>query len=237
MSPRASAAIGDYLDRGGAALLLLERHIFNPQSPTLVPVTTGLEGLLAERGVVASGDVVFDLASTERVSMRQGIFNVLREYPLWPVTFRGEDHATNRDLANASFGWAAPFKWDENDPAVTPLWTTTRSGGTRPPGMMVDPSFPIGATQDEVGEQTVAVAIAPVAGEGEDADGVEAGEADVDPDAGTAVDAAPRAGRIIAVGDADFLADFLLLPIDETVEFESAVEEDSWGRIKASVSR
>lgn len=205
LSPAASAAIGDYLDRGGAALLLLERHIFNPQSPTLVPVTTGLEGLLAERGVVASGDVVFDLASAERVSMRQGIFNVLREYPLWPVAFRGADHATSRNLANASFGWAAPFKWDENDPAVTPLWTTTQSGGTRPPGMMVDPSFPIGATQDEVGEQTVAVAIAPVAHEDEAADGIDAGEADADPDAGATGDAAPRGGRIIAVGDADFL--------------------------------
>ncbi len=176
VSPDAAAAIDSYLDRGGAALLLMERHLFNPQSPTLIPVASGLESLLAERGVTAPGEVVFDVASAERVQTRQGIFTVLRDYPLWPVAFRGDNHATNRDLGNVTFGWAAPFTWDEDGPAVTALWTTTESGGTRPAGMMVDPSFPVGATQDEVGMQTLAVAV-------EDSVG----------------------GRFIAVGDADFL--------------------------------
>ena len=203
LSPEASGAIGDYLDRGGAALLLMERHVFNPQSPTTIPVTTGLEGLLGERGVVASGDVVFDMASAERVQMRQGMFTVLRDYPLWPVAFRGGNHATNRDLANVTFGWAAPFEWDEDDPAVTALWTTTQSGGTRPPGTMVDPSFPIGATEDEVGVQTLAVAIDDSAGGGATDGG---GEADGGAaDGGAAQVAGAAGGRIIAVGDADFL--------------------------------
>ena len=196
VSPEAADAIGGYLDRGGAALLLMERHMFNPQSPTAIPVTTGLEGLLAERGVTVSGEIVFDLASAERVSMRQGIFTVLREYPLWPVAFRGDDHPTNRDLGNATFGWAAPFTWEENDPTVTPLWVTTESGGTRPAGMMLDPSFPIGATEDEVGVQTLAVAVDPAADE--------AGDADAEDEAG---ERSARGGRIIAVGDADFLED------------------------------
>ena len=180
LSAEAVDAIRDYLNRGGAALLLMERHLFNPQSPTIMPVVSGLEDLLGEYGVTASGDIVFDMASAERVQMRQGIFNVVRAYPLWPVAFRGDDHPTNRDLGNATFGWAAPFTWEEGDSAVTALWTTTESGGTRPPGMMADPSFPIGATQDEVGIQTLAVAIDPSAG----------GE-----------------GRIVAVGDSDFLED------------------------------
>lgn len=211
LSPEASAAIGSYLDQGGAAFLLMERHVFNPQSPTLVPITTGIEGLLAERGVVASGDVVFDIASAERVSMRQGVFNVLRDYPLWPVAFRGESHATNRDLGNATFGWAAPFTWDEDDPAVTSLWATTQSGGTRPPGMMVDPSFPIGATQDEVGVQTLAVAIDPSARD-EDSPGASA-------DGGAEEGAATAGGRIIAVGDADFLEDQFVQANTQNVVF------------------
>ena len=180
LSADAVDAIRAFLDQGGAALLLMERHLFNGQSPTIIPVTTGLEDLLADYGVTAPGDIVFDMASAERVQMRQGIFTVVREYPLWPVAFRGADHPTNRDLGNATFRWAAPFTWEEGDSAVTALWTTTESGGTRPPGMMADPSFPIGATQDEVAMQTLAVAIDPSAG----------GE-----------------GRIIAVGDADFLED------------------------------
>ena len=224
LSADAVDAIRAYLDQGGAALLLMERHVFNAQSPTLMPLFSGLEALLAEYGVTASGEIVFDLASAERVEMRQGYFTVVRDYPLWPVAFRGEEHATNRDLGNATFGWAAPFTWEEGDPTVTALWTTTESGGTRPPGMMADPSFPIGATQDEVGIQTLAVAIDPSRAEGGDggggggeegADGAEeepaAGADDPDPDAAEP-DAAepdddrrPTRGRIIAVGDADFL--------------------------------
>ena len=220
LSADAVDAIRAYLDQGGAALLLMERHVFNAQSPTLMPLVTGLEALLAEYGVTASGEVVFDLASSERVQMRQGYFTVVRDYPLWPVAFRGEEHATNRDLGNATFGWAAPFTWEEGDPTVTALWTTTESGGTRPPGMMADPSFPISATQDEVGIQTLAVAIDPSLAEGLDGGdgGGEDGAAGADDEAATGAAAGaedadgasqaaerPARGRIIAVGDADFL--------------------------------
>ena len=209
LSADAVDAIRAYLDQGGAALLLMERHVFNAQSPTLMPLVTGLEALLAEYGVTASGDIVFDLASAERVEMRQGYFTVVRDYPLWPVAFRGEEHATNRDLGNATFGWAAPFTWEEGDPTVTALWTTTESGGTRPPGMMADPSFPIGATQDEVGIQTLAVAIDPSRAEGSDGGGggdeEGADGAEEEPAAGADGDRRPTRGRIIAVGDANFL--------------------------------
>ena len=209
LSADAVDAIRAYLDQGGAALLLMERHVFNAQSPTLMPLVTGLEALLAEYGVTASGEIVFDLASAERVEMRQGYFTVVRDYPLWPVAFRGEEHATNRDLGNATFGWAAPFTWEEGDPTVTALWTTTESGGTRPLGMMADPSFPIGATQAEVGIQTLAVAIDPSRAEGGDGGGGGGEEgadgAEEEPAAGADDERRPTRGRIIAVGDANFL--------------------------------
>ena len=209
LSPAAVDAVRAYLDGGGAALLLMERHLFNPQSPTITPVTTGLEGLLSEYGVTAPGDIVFDVASAERVQMRQGMFTVVRPYPLWPVAFRAEDHPTVRDLANANFMWAAPFSWDEGDPAVTALWATTESGGTRPAGMMADPGFPLGATADEVSVQTLAVAIDPAAAgpaEGDEGDADEAEAADA-ADEGAAAAPRPPGGRIVAVGDASFLED------------------------------
>ena len=223
VSPDVAAAIDGYLEGGGAALLLMERHAMNPQAPTSIPVNTGLEDLLAARGVEASGDLVVDLASAERVSMRQGIFNVIRPYPLWPVAFRGDDHATNRDLENVSFGWAAPFTWEEGDPAVTALWSTTEGGARRPPGGMIAPGMELGVTEDELGVHTFAVAVDPTAadagGEDESADSdaqrdaaegaaeADLPEQDADEDAGS-VPAGPRpGGRIIAVGDGDFLED------------------------------
>lgn len=203
VSAAAARAIDSYLSGGGAALLLMERHAINPQSPMSMPVATGLEDLLATRGVEASDEMVFDLASSERVQVPQGFFNVIRPYPLWPVAFAGGDHSTIRDLSNATFGWAAPFTWEEDNAAVTPLWTTTEGGGTQPAGAMIDPSQQFAASEDELGVHALAVAIDPSgAGEGDRGDegeqGANDGEGDADPVPG---------GRIIAVGDGDFLED------------------------------
>ncbi|MDE2804416.1 MAG: Gldg family protein [Gemmatimonadota bacterium] len=235
VSPAVAGAIDGYLRAGGAALLLMERHGMNPQAPTSMPIVTGLEELLAARGVEASGDLVVDLASAERVSMRQGIFNVIRPYPLWPVAFRGDDHATSRDLENVSFGWAAPFTWEEGDPAVTALWNTTEGGARRPPGGLIAPGMDLGVTEEDLGIHTFAVAVDPSAVDAEDTQDARAGDEvgggiEDDSEAAGAVDtgeqaeggvdeadrdeadanqfAGPRpGGRIIAVGDGDFLED------------------------------
>ena len=235
-------AVERYLAGGGAALLLLERHAINPQSPMSMPVTSGLEDLLAARGVEASDEMVFDVASSERVSVPQGFFNVIRPYPLWPIAFGGQDHPTIRDLSNATFGWAAPFTWEEDNAAVTPLWSTSEGGGTQAPGGMIDPRNEFASSMDELGIHTLAVAIDPAmageAGAGESGAGgtgaagqggageneEEAGEpdggeqggaggdqADVGDqavEAGASLPSGPfPGGRIIAVGDGDFLED------------------------------
>lgn len=243
VSPAVADAIDGYLRAGGAALLLMERHGMNPQAPTSMPIFTGLEELLAARGVEASGDLVVDLASAERVSMRQGIFNVIRPYPLWPVAFRGDDHATNRDLENVSFGWAAPFTWEEGDPAVTALWNTTEGGARRPPGGLIAPGMDLGVTEEDLGIHTFAVAVDPSevdpsavdaeadavdtedgataaedTGGGGEGDAANAGASDPADMAEQAEDGGDEAvanesagpmpgGRIIAVGDGDFLED------------------------------
>ena len=190
VTPDVADAIDGYLNAGGAALLLMERHTINPQTPISSPVETGLEDLLATRGVEAPNDMVFDLSSSEQVSLgRQGIFQVVRPYPLWPVAFRGEDHATTRNLNNLTLGWSAPFTWEDGDEAVTPLWITTEAGGTQPGGGMIDPRTEIAPNEDDLGVHTLAVAIDPSAAN--DDNGSES----------------VQSGRIIAVGDADFLED------------------------------
>ncbi|MYJ18350.1 MAG: ABC transporter permease subunit [Gemmatimonadetes bacterium] len=214
VSPMAARAIDSYLDGGGAALLLMERHTINPQSPMSMPVTTGLEDLLATRGVEASDEMVFDLASSERVQVPQGFFSVIRPYPLWPIAFTGGEHAVVRDLGNASFGWAAPFTFDEDNAAVTSLWTTTEGGGTPPPGGMIDPTQQFAASEDELGMHTLAVAIDPSladteaqgAEDPEDAEAEDPAADEETPDPTDATGPMPG-GRIIAVGDGDFLED------------------------------
>ena len=196
VSPEAANAIDGYLNAGGAAFLLIERHAFNPQSPMAMPVTSGLEDMLARRGVKSTGELVSDAASPGRVQMQQGIFRVVRAYALWPISVRGEDHATNRDLNNIHFAWASPLTWQEDDATVTPLWTTTESGGVSPAGSPVQPGMELAAGQGAPGVHAYAVAVDPSlaeVGEGDD---------------GAAEAAVGRpGGRFIVVGDGDFLED------------------------------
>ncbi len=196
VSPEVADAIDGYLNAGGAAFLLIERHAFNPQSPMAMPVTSGLEDMLARRGVKSTGELMSDAASPGRVQMQQGIFRVVRAYALWPISVRGEDHATNRDLNNIHFAWASPLTWQEDDATVTPLWTTTESGGVSPAGSPVQPGMELAAGQGAPGVHTYAVAVDPSL--------AEVGEGD---DGGAEAEAGRPGGRFIVVGDGDFLED------------------------------
>jgi len=212
VQPEVADAIDAYLDSGGSALLLLERHAFHAQGPAAMtmPVKTGLEDLLADRGVKSTGELVFDLKSAEQVRLRRGIFTVFQHYPLWPIASRGDDHATNRDLGNIGLAWPSSFTWQEDDPSVTPLWTTTESGGTRPPGSPATPGMELTPSEGELGVHAMAVAVDPAA-----AAGLEGGDGqDGDDDAGKR-----SGGRIVAVGDVDFLQENFVRPNSQNLVF------------------
>lgn len=189
MSRLAVDRIGEYVDGGGAALLLVEGTQVDPQSPMSTSVTSGLETFLEERGVSWDGGIVYDLASAERVQMgRQGIFAVVRSYPLWPILFRGADHPVTRDLNNLSVGWASALVLNDTVRAV-PLWTTTGAGGVQAPGSPIAPDMQTYADEADLGVEVVAAAVDfSIPAEGSDGeDGLEDG------------------GRMVVVADVDFL--------------------------------
>ncbi len=189
MSPLALERLAEYVDGGGAAMLLVEGTQIDPQSPMASPVTSGLETFLEERGMRYDGGIVYDLASAERVQMgRQGIFAVVRSYPLWPILFRGADHPVTRDLNNLSVGWASSLILTDSS-RVTPLWTTTEAGGVQAPGSPIAPDMQAFPDESNLGVEVVAAAVdfALPAEEGEEGDGPE------------------PAGRMIVVADVDFL--------------------------------
>lgn len=176
-----------YLDGGGSALLLLESAQINPQYPQAMPVTGGLAPLLADRGIAVREGLVYDLRSHENVSLgQQGIFSVIRGYPLWPVVFRTGEHATTRNLENLTLGWAAALAITDTA-AVQPLWSTSSAGGVRPVELPITPELAGAGAGDSLQPHVVAAAVDPGS-------------------ASTAEGAAPR-GRLIVVGDADFLSD------------------------------
>ena len=188
-------AIGSFIDAGGSALFLIDKHQVSPESPMMYPVFTGLEAFLEEKGVGTDAGVVLDHASNSNISMgQQGIFNVVRPYPLWPIALRGDTHPTTRDLSNLSVGWATVLT--VTDSTVQRLWVTTELGAIQAAGGIIMPDALLEPDPDDFQTLTLAVALNPaVADDGESStDGVES----------------VTKGRMIVVGDVDFLQEQFL---------------------------
>ena len=171
-----------YIEGGGAALLLLDNNQVSPQSPTTTAVRSGLEGFLEDNGIRMDAGMALDYSSNSTISMgRQGIFNVVRPYPLWPIGLKGDDHTTTRDLSNLSVGWATAIVINDTS-AVTKLWVTSEAGDIQPAGGMIMPEALVQPDPDDLRSVTLAVAVESAKSGGGGAD-----------------------GRMIVVGDVDFL--------------------------------
>jgi ABC-type uncharacterized transport system involved in gliding motility auxiliary subunit/ABC-type transport system involved in multi-copper enzyme maturation permease subunit len=188
--PLDSTALGrfqDFVRNGGAALVLLEPILLDPQNPQPIPVRSGLEPFFEERGIHFNASLVADLASSEQVSLGQrGFFNVIAPYPLWPIVSPVGDHVTTRSLNALTLSWAGALETTDSS-AVTPLWQTTEAAALRSPGLPILPDQSWDTPREELAVRTVAVAADP---------GMRQENGEVDGDGG---------GRMIVVGDASFL--------------------------------
>jgi len=195
LSAPAVEAIESFIDAGGSALFLIDKHQVSPESPLMYPIFTGLESFLEARGVGTDAGVVLDHGSNARISMgQQGIFNVVRPYPLWPITVRGDAHTTTRDLNNLSMGWATVLT--VTDSAVQRLWVTTELGAIQGAGGIIMPDALLEPDRDDFQTVTVAVAMDPSATDDGESSGRE--------------DDSAKGGRMIVIGDVDFLQEQFL---------------------------
>lgn len=184
----AVAQVRAFVSAGGAALLLLDPVAISPQSPTPVPVASGLEPWLEERGVRSTGSLALDLASAERVSLgRRGFFDVIAPYPLWPLTMPSNEHIITRGLGSLLLGWGGVLEIADSTRA-TALWQTTQAGGEWPVGMPIMAQQEWNIAEEDLDTRVVAVAL-------------EAADEDVDGE-----------GRIVLVADATLAeAEFIRL--------------------------
>ena len=183
-------AIESFIDAGGSALFLIDKHQVSPETPIMYPVFTGLESFLEAKGVGTDAGVILDHASNSNIDMgQQSFFRVVRPYPLWPIARRGDTHPTTRDLSNLSAGWATVLT--VTDSAVQKLWVTTEMGAIQAAGGIIMPDALLEPDPDDFQTLTLAVALDPAAR----GDGGSSGEGN-----GSAAE-----GRVIVVGDVDFL--------------------------------
>ena len=198
--------IEEFISKGGGALMLVDKHQISVETPTTSQVTTGLEGFLAERGIGVDAGLVMDYGSNSNISMgSQGMFNVIRPYPLWPIALKGGLHATTRDLNGLSVGWATALEVADSITNIERLWTTTEAGAIQPPNSLIMPDALL--QPDPGGFQTVTLAVALGGGDSESSNDD------------------PSAGRIIVVGDVDFLEEsFVQASPDNLIFAENAID-------------
>ena len=172
--------VRDFVERGGATFMMLEPVSIGEESPIPAPFRSGLEPLIADRGVSLSPSLVLDLASHQNVNMgSQGFFQVILPYPLFPIARPAEPHPITSGLNQLLLPWAGAFEISDSA-NVTRLWQTTEAGALQPPGQPIMPDQEWAIPQEEMSTRTLAVAITPPEGDGR--------------------------GRMVAVADADFAA-------------------------------
>ena len=169
--------VSDFVDAGGAALLLVEPVRIDAQSPNPLPMTSGLEDLMGQRGIVLSNRLVVDLASAERVQMgQQGPFQVIAPYPLWPIAMPAR-HTITSGLNSLSMGWVGELEISDSV-NVRPLWGTSESAALHGVGAPIFPDQEWDFPPDQLRQRALAVAVTPPEGD--------------------------TRGRMVVVGDASF---------------------------------
>ncbi len=131
-----------------------------------IPVSSGLEPILRDRGITLTDGLVADMASSERVSMgRQGMFNVIAPYPLWPVAQPASDHPITNGLGSLTLGWAAALEISDDATGVVPLWQTTENGAIHPATAPITPDQDWIFQPEELAVRVVSAAYLPDEGD------------------------------------------------------------------------
>ncbi|MFQ5689165.1 MAG: Gldg family protein [Gemmatimonadota bacterium] len=217
---RDEAALKAYLAHGGSVLLLLPGTRLDQRSRMALPIDHPvLDSLLAPYGVKVAGGLAFDLKAPSRVSLpSSGGLSYVVPYPVWPLLRPASNHAVAEDLGPVMAPWPSPIDITAADSgSVVPLLTTTEYGGRLMGPTNIDATRNWGSLGTDLSRQITAVALLPRPAEsdGAESDGAES-------DGGKPVG---TAGRIVLVGDADFISDdFLQNNVNNLRFFMNAID-------------
>ncbi|MGH7510462.1 MAG: Gldg family protein [Gemmatimonadales bacterium] len=173
-----------FFDRGGSALVLAGGMELSPQMPVAMPKPVAWNAALERFGVSIRSDMVYDLLAHEIVPVPSQLGRVLRQYPFFVRSSSTGRSVVNQELSDVMFTWASSI--DTTGAAtrtITPLFTTSRAGGSSTGQTTIDPNRDF--AQTDLSVRLLAVQAAARKG---------------------AADSA-SAGRVIAIADADFAGD------------------------------
>ena len=173
--------IRNFINRGGAVMLLIDQISVNPQFLQVTPNANSFASFAEEYGIRVNQDLAFDMRSNESVTFGGGFLSYVLPYPFWARVPAVEGNPITGDVQAIVLPWASTVEIIGDKPAIEVFKTTpfaTRQTG--PFNIAPDQQFNV--TQDDVTERLMAVAV--ILGENEEQS---------------------SAGRILVVGDSDFL--------------------------------
>ena len=185
-----------FLERGGGALVMANGMEIQQQGFMASARPVGWNALLAPYGVSIRLDMVYDLASNERVQMPVPGGRLLVSYPFWVRALSTRESVVNQDVESALFPWVSSIDTSNAAPGtVTPLFVTSRAAGVESGRAFISPQrdFP----NDSLAQRLVAVLVNPLA-------------------ADSAVEVR---GRVVVVGNHEFLMDRNAQPAPEGLMF------------------
>ncbi len=202
LSAADKSAIESLLESGGGLMLMESGTAPNPQGPFAMPRIVAFNQVLKQYGVMVRPDMVYDLASNERVSIPRQFMRLLVSYPFW---LRGQSTratAVNAELQTVFLPWSSSIDTSKAIKGiVTPLFTTSQAGGIEMGQIALDPTRNF--RRDSLGVRLLAAMINPL----------------------TADSATDLKGRIIVVGNSDFANDRYSRNAPENVVFvQNAVD-------------
>ena len=191
-----------FVEAGGGLFVMADGMTVSPQVGSATPVQTNINEVLKTFGVTVDQNLVYDVRSNEVVSFGGGPFGLAVQYPFWPrVLAVQENTAITEGLESVALPWPSSLAIDREAAqakglTVSTLLMTTQYGGTQTGSVSIDPTQEV--PRDGLSEQTIAASIS-------GADGT---------------------GRIVVVGDSDFVSDQFAQDVPENVAL--ALASVSW---------
>ncbi len=192
--PAKRALFAAFFKRGGSALVLASGMQPEQQEPVAEAKKVGWNAVLAPFGVSVPTQMAYDLVSNEIVPVPSAAGQALARYPFFIDARSTGASVVNQQVDNVLLTWASPVDTTHEAAYVhTPLYESTRASGVVSGIASINPTrtYP----QDSLGTQLLAVQVTPAA------------KADSD------------AGRLIVVGNTDFVTDRIVGHTPQNLDF------------------
>ncbi|MCX8008390.1 MAG: Gldg family protein [Patescibacteria group bacterium] len=214
-------AITNFLKKGRSALFLIDAFEINPQMLTASVNKNSFGDFLQDFGISVNQNIGYDLRSNETIRMGQGFINLLLPYPFWIRAIPSQSSFVSR-INGVSLPWPASITVNEEKIAsqglkFERLLKTSPYANVQTENISLNPNT-ASFSDENLSEQTLAVLLS-----------------------GPQQSSEKFSGKIIVVGDSDFLTDQFIQNAPQNLSFGIAIlsylaQQDSLADIRVKQS-